>query len=157
MMLAIPEQEDIAADSFVRACAEAVERHPGDAVNAWRHVGAVFGYQFLRRFAAALKDDKKVPAQQVTQRPYGPRKITPERIERRERLQEIVRSKYKNSAGVAWSDVCWNQLRQLSRDGLEAGALLQASPQVAPNDGRTVGDVLGVSAVNKIIGALRAK
>jgi hypothetical protein len=47
-------------------------------------------------------------------------------------------------------------LHGLQRDGVEAKALLAAGPAGVPNDGRTVGDVLGVPAVDQIIKAARS-
>lgn len=88
-------------------------------------------------------------------KPYTPRVIAPERIEKRRKLQEIVRSKFKNSAGVSWSDVGWHELQLMTRDGKEAGALLAACSAVIPNDGRTVGDVLGVKQTDEIISGIR--
>lgn len=83
--------------------------------------------------------------------PYRPRIVAPERLERRRQLQQIVQSKFKNSAGIAWSDVGWHELALLTRDGKEASALLEASPGAVPNDGRTVGEVLGIKRVDEII------
>lgn len=89
--------------------------------------------------------------------PYTPRVIPPERLEKRRELQRIIRSKYKNSGNVAWSDVGWHELHGLKRDGAEAKALLEAAPADVPNDGRSVGDVLGVKRVDEIIGQIRSR
>lgn len=153
--------DDRVADRLSHACVEALERHPYDVVNAWRHVGAIFGYQFIQRLGASPKEDRQ-PQKALREivhhaSSYRSREIAPERLERREIIREIVRSKYKNSAGIAWSDVLWIKLHELSRDGDEARALLEAHPQSVPNDSRTVGDVLGTDAINKIIADLRAE
>jgi hypothetical protein len=81
--------------------------------------------------------------------------IPPERLEKRRELQHIVRSKYKNSSDVAWSDVGWHELNSLKRDGAEATALLAAGPAHVPNDGRTAGQVLGVKQIDQIIAGVR--
>jgi hypothetical protein len=88
-------------------------------------------------------------------KPYTPRVIPQERLEKRRELQKIIRSKYKNSAGVSWSEVSWHELVALGRDGKEAAALLAACSGDVPNDGRTVGEVLGIKKVDEIIAAVR--
>jgi len=88
-------------------------------------------------------------------RPYAPKVLPPERLEKRRELRQIVRSKYMNSGGIAWSDVGWHELKGLLRDGKEAQALLAAGPAHVPNDGRTVGAVLGVAKVDEIVGNVR--
>lgn len=146
------------------ACTEAIRRHPDSVVDAWRYAGATFGHEFVR----AIMSDMQKSAPQKEQRspatplssgnhamaspaPYKPRVIPPERLEKRRELQQFVRSKYKNSGGICWSDVGWHELTLLKRDGKEAEALLAACGSQVPNDGRTVGDVLGIKKVDEII------
>lgn len=150
------------------ACTEAIRRHPHSAVDAWRMVGATFGLEFVR----GLMSDMQRPSAPKDQPPplpieyqnqaaasssvsYKPRLIPPERLEKRRELQQIIRSKYRNSSDVAWSDVGWHELNSLKRDGAEAVALLAAGPAHVPNDGRSVGDVLGVKKVDEIIAQVR--
>jgi hypothetical protein len=164
------------------ACTEALRRHPDSVVDAWQYVGAVFGHEFVRGLMDDMKGTASTPApaqvkiepgieskmpeyryqaednrtgNTTTSVPYTPRVIPPERLEKRRELQRIVRSKYKNSGNVAWSDVSWHELHGLQRDGKEANALLAAGPANVPNDGRTVGDVLGIKETDEIIGQLR--
>lgn len=150
------------------ACIEAIRQSPDSSVEAWRQVGYAFGHEFVR----GLMNDMQRNAPQKEQRspptplsrdnhsiagpaPYKPRVIPPERLEKHRKLQHIVRSKYKNSGDVPWSDVGWHELAGLRRDGKEADALLSAGPANVPNDGRSVGDVLGVKRTDEIVGAVR--
>lgn len=150
------------------ACAEALRRHPESVVDAWRHVGAVFGHEFVR---SLMKDMQTAPGAKprspptplskgnhamAAPAPYKSRVIPNERLEKRRELQHIVRSKYKNSGDVPWSDVGWHELAGLRRDGQEAIALMDAGPQNVPNDGRNVGDVLGIKRVDEIVGKVRS-
>lgn len=158
---------DTVGARLTAACTEAIRRHPESAVDAWRYVGAVFGHEFVRLL---MKDMQNVPAQEpkspptplskgnhamASPVPYKPRVIPQERLEKRRELQQLVRSKYRNSADVPWSDVGWHELNGLKRDGNEATALLQASPANVPNDGRNVGDVLGIKKTDEIIAHVR--
>lgn len=162
---------------FTDVCTRAARLHPDNIDAAWRAVGSEFGHAFIRQIIADMNHPCKPDGEtgrlsteaiewkpsEITARPmvsfnrppvvkpYQPRVLAPERVERRKVLQEIVRSKFKNSAGVAWSDVSWHELSALDRDGNEAKALLMAAPGHVPNDGRTVGQVLGVAMVDKII------
>jgi hypothetical protein len=122
----------------------------------------VFGYQFI----LDLKDDMRPkqardgasslkPIKDAA--PYRPRVIAPERLEKRREVKQIVRSKYMNSGGIAWSDVGWHELKATLRDGSEAAALLADGPAHVPNDGRTVGAVLGIKRVDEIIAEVRSR
>lgn len=159
---------DTVGARLTAACTEAIRRHPESAVDAWRYVGAVFGHEFVRLL---MKDMQNVPVQEpkspptplskgnhamASPAPYKPRVIPQDRLEKRRKLQQLVRSKYKNSGGIAWSDVGWHELTLYGRDGLEANALLAAAPAAIPNDGRTVGDVLGIKRTDEIIAKVRA-
>lgn len=151
------------------ACTEAIRRHPDSVVDAWRYVGATFGHEFVRGLMNDMQRISPVQAPQsspptplskgnhamANPAPYKPRVIPQERLEKRRELQQIVRSKYQNSGGIAWSDVGWHELRLLQRDGGEAAALLAASPGDIPNDGRTVGNVLGIKKTDEIIAQFR--
>lgn len=173
---------DTVGARLTAACTEAIRRHPESAVDAWRHVGALFGHEFVRglmndmqrnipaKELAPAARSPMPPAAQMMPRyeyqkddsrsfsaAYKPRVVPPERLEKRRELQIIVRSKYKNSGNVPWSDVGWHELSSLKRDGTEAGALLAAAPAHVPNDGRSVGDVLGVKKVDEIIAEVRAR
>jgi hypothetical protein len=146
-------------------CTEAIRRHPDSVVDAWRYVGAMFGHEFVRGIMqdmgakereqmSPLRDNQAQQQVGVTA-PYKPRVIPKERLEKRRELQQIVRSKYRNSNGIAWSEVGWNELVANVRDGNEAQALLAAAPANVPNDGRKVGDVLGIKRIDEIIEAVR--
>jgi hypothetical protein len=177
---------DTVGARLTTACTEAIRRHPDSAMEAWRYVGAVFGHEFVRGLMDDMKGPPVTPTLNQEIEPgvestlptlstylarceatrtsntafsqtYKPRVIPPERLEKRRELQRIVRSKYKNSGDVAWSDVGWHELHGLKRDGVEAKALLEASPAEVPNDGRSVGDVLGVKRVDEIIGEIRSR
>lgn len=134
-------------------CVKALRLYPDNPIKAWSHVGSSYGYDLLRSLA---KDMGLPEVQERLVRPIQTRVPAPERVERRQKLREVVRSKYKNSAGVAWSDIGWHELPALTRDGKEATALLQAGPSIVPNDGRTVGQVLGVKKTEQILEAARA-
>lgn len=134
-------------------CIEGLRLYPDSLIKAWAHVGMSFGYDFLRDRA---KDMGLPDVPERSFRPIQPRIVTSEQLERRRQLKEVVRSKFKNSAGVAWSDVSWHELPALARDGNEAVALLTAGPAGVPNDGRTVGQVLGIRRTDQIIKAARA-
>lgn len=142
-------------------CTEALRRYPDSIMDAWRHVGIAFGHEFMGGLVDDMRGGRpavphKIDPPRAAPIPYRARVIEPERLKKRRELQQIVRSKYQNSAGVAWSDVSWHALSALSRDGNEAVALLAAFSSDVPNDGRTVGDVLGVQRVDEIIAKARA-
>ena len=155
-------------------CVEAIRRHPDSPSDAWHYVGSVFGHEFVRGLMGDMRGsciggsrldaliEGIAPKNRHTKvglaaanKPYEPRLIPQERIEKRRELEQIVRSKYKNSSGVSWSEVSWHELVALGRDGKEAAALLAACSSDVPNDGRTVGDVLGVKQTDAIIAAVR--
>lgn len=139
--------------TFSGVCEEAVKLHPNDVAAAWEFVGKAFGHDFLR----SLGKSSLAPRAECAPKPYLPRiALSPERFERRMELRKAVRSRYSNSVGVAWSDVIWADLPGLHRDGVEANALLAAAPGNIPNDGSTVGDMLGVHRVDEIIEKLRS-
>lgn len=159
---------DTVGAQLTAACIEAIRRHPESAEEAWRLVGVAFGHEFIR----GLMSDMRVTAPQreqssppppfsrdnhamATPTPYRPRVIPPERLEKRRELQQIVRSKYKNSGNVPWSEVGWHELPGMRRDGKEADALLAAGPANAPNTGCSVGEVLGVKRTDEIIAGIR--
>lgn len=159
---------DTVGARLTAACTEGIRHHPDSVVDAWRYVGAIFGHEFVRLLMkdmqnnAAAQEPKSPPTPfssgnhaMASPAPYKPRVIPQERLEKRRELQQIVRSKYKNSGNIAWSDVGWHELHALKRDGVEAKALLEAGPANIPNDGRTVGDVLGVQRIDQIIKAVR--
>lgn len=87
-------------------------------------------------------------------KPYQPRVISPERLERRRELKKVV-EKYFTSSGVAWLKVGWHELRAMVRDGDEAQALLNAGPASVPNDGRDVEAVLGRKEAERILENVR--
>jgi hypothetical protein len=149
------------------ACTEALRKHPESSVDAWRYVGTIFGHEFIR---GLMQDMKTAPGKEPTPpptplsrdnhsiggpAPYKPRVIPKERLERSRQMQQAIRSKYKNSGGISWSDVGWHELRGLKRDGAEAEALFNAGPANVPNDGRSVGDVLGIEKTNEVIAGVR--
>lgn len=148
------------------ACIEAIRCVSDDPEAAWRYVGTIFGHEFVRVLIKDIEGISKPEAPEfaapkpvypasVAAKPYEPRVIAPERLEKRRKLQQVVRSRYMNSGGIAWSDVGWHELHGLSRDGNEARALLDAGPAHVPNDGRSVGDVLGIKKIDEIIGNVR--
>jgi hypothetical protein len=160
---------DTVGARLTTACIEALRRHPDSSVDAWRYVWSVFGHEFIRGLMHDMQN-KEPAAQEIKSPPtplsrgnhamanpvpYKPRVIPPERLEKRRELRELVRSKYMNSGGIAWSDVGWHELTLLRRDGKEAAALLDAGPASVPNDGRSVGDVLGIKRVDEIVAAAR--
>jgi hypothetical protein len=174
---------DIIGARLTAACIEAIRSHPDSVVDVWRTVGASFGHEFVRalmndmqpkvqtveprkafdKIAAGLNEALAV-ASGIAEpsklhipapKPYQPRVIPPERLEKRRELQQLIRSKYKNSGGVAWSEVGWHELHGVKRDGTEAKALLEAGPANVPNTGQTVGQVLGVQRVDEIIMSVR--
>jgi hypothetical protein len=149
------------------ACVDAIRKHPDSVADAWRYVGAAFGHEFIRNLMTDMQ--RHAPAKEATMplitrafpafgasTPYKPRVFPPERLEKRRELEHTIRSKYKNSGGVSWSDVGWHELAGLKRDGNEAAALLNAGPANVPNDGRSVNDVLGTEKINEIIAQVRA-
>jgi hypothetical protein len=148
------------------ACAEAIRRHPDNPAAAWNYAGTMFGHEFVRGLMGDMRGCEPIPEPRpraspkasivVPVRQHTPRVIAPERLENRRKLQQIIRSKFKNSGGVSWSDVGWHELPLLTRDGKEADALLAAYSANVPNDGRTVGDVLGIKKTDSIIAAVRA-
>lgn len=159
---------DTVGAKLTAMCTEAIRRHPDSVVDAWRFVGASFGHEFVRGLMNDMQRNLPQKEQKSPPTPlsrdnhslggatYKPRVIPPERLEKRRELRQIIRSKYKNSGDVAWSDVGWHELNGLKRDGTEAMALLKAGPANVPNDGRSVGDVLGIQRVDEIIGAVRS-
>lgn len=156
---------DTIGAKLTQACIEALRRGPRNPVTAWLRAGELFGHEFVLGLIADMGPNgapakplaRTYEQQQIAAKlPYRPRVASPERLERRRNLQEIVRSKYKNSGGIAWSDVGWNELPLLQRDGKEAAALLAAGPAHVPNDGRTVGQVLGVKQIDQIIATVRS-
>lgn len=147
---------DTVGAEFTTACVEAIKRHPGSVVDAWRFAGAVFGHDFVRGLMNDMHKNMPVTGEPASRIPGKPLRSPQERMKERNKIRQFVRSKYKNGAGVAWSDVGWHELTVLARDGKEAGALLAACSGGVPNDGRTVGDVLGVKRVDEIIKAARS-
>ena len=166
---------DTIGAQFTTACTEALRAYPDNIAKAWGHVGTSFGHEFMlgllndMRGPHVSQSAPTIPSSCVqtvvgparlttiaTLPPYKPRVIPPERLEKRRELERVLRSKYKNSGGISWSDVGWHELALLTRDGREAGALLAACPGSVPNDGRTVGDVLGVKETDAIIAAIRS-
>jgi hypothetical protein len=170
---------DTVGAQLTTACVEGLRLYPNNPRAAWDYAFNAFGRQFVAKIMNDMAPAKSpteefvrsaqslplampprellapVPMRELqAPKPYAPRIIQPERLEKRRKLQETVRSKYKNSAGVAWTDVSWHELIAMGRDGKEAAALLAACQSV-PNDGRTVGDVLGVKKVDEIIAAVR--
>jgi hypothetical protein len=146
------------------ACTEAIRQYPGSIAEAWRFVGVTFGHEFVRGLMKDMQrnepqiEQTSPPVHAIgvpEQKPHQTRVIPPERLEKRRELRQVIRSKYKNSGDIAWSDVGWHELHGLKRDGVEARALLDAAPGNVPNDGRSVGEVLGVKRVDEIIGAVR--
>lgn len=152
-------------------CVEAVRQYPGSIAEAWRFVGAAFGHEFIRGLMNDMQRNTPAPAQEpkspptplskgnhsmASPAPYKPRVIPAERLEKRRQLQQIVKSKYKNSGDVPWSDVGCHEALGLMRDGREVEALLAACPSDLPNDGRTFGDVLGAKRVDEIIAQVRS-
>lgn len=167
---------DTLGAQLTTACIEGLRISPNNARAAWEHAFNAVGRELLIRLMADMAPKPSLseqlirkaqsrplpsrPAELITPsmpaaKPYTPRVIEPARIERRVRLQELVRSKYKNSSGVSWSDVGWHELPLLTRDGVEARALLAACSASVPNDGRTVGEVLGVKLVDDIVAKVR--
>jgi hypothetical protein len=160
---------DTIGAKLTASCAEGIRQHPESVVDAWRFAGAAFGHEFTRGLMIDMQNSRSVtdePSSPPTPlsrgnhamaapAPYKPRVIPPERLEKRRELRELVRSKYMNSGGIAWSDVGWHELTLLRRDGKEAAALLDAGPASVPNDGRSVGDVLGIKRVDEIVAAAR--
>lgn len=162
---------DTIGAQLTAVCVEALRREPNNLRAAWDYIGARFGWAFLSRLQKDLQNKSEPPKikQEIAAmnevpevfrkqepKPYVPRStvISPERLERRRQLAKVV-SKYKNSGDVAWSDVSWHELPGLKRDGKEAQALLAAGPSNVPNDGRTVGDVLGIKRTDEIIAEAR--
>ena len=141
---------DTIGPQLTTACVQALRAHPESIEAAWRAVGLNFGHALLRQ----LQSDMGLT--QVA-KPYTPRvqSLDPVRTHRRAEIKRAIRSKYLNSAGVPWSEVSWHELHGLARDGVEAKALLTAGPSNITNDGRTVGDVLGIKKIDSIIEALR--
>lgn len=174
-MTALAEKlKDAGADTvgaqLTTVCIDGLRLWPGCPKNAWDHAFNAFGRQFVTAIMAdmgtishAQEKSLRVPGEPVVlppremlgPKPYTPRVIPPERLEKRRDLQQVVRSKYKNSAGVSWSEVGWHELVALSRDGKEARALMEAGPAMVPNNGCTVGQVLGVDRTDVIIANLR--
>ena len=159
---------DTVGARLTTACIEAIRKYPDSVVHAWLYVGDAFGHEFVRGLMRDMQGN--VPAKESSSpppsfrhennavaapKPYKPQVIPPERLEKRRQLRQLVRSKYRNSGDVPWSDVGWHELHGLKRDGGEAEALLKAGPANMPNDGRTVGDVLGIQKTDEIIAAIR--
>lgn len=142
---------DTVGARLVTACVQELRQGQRSPARVWRQVGETFGYDLV---CGLMKDMGLVVEAVSPPTPVRPL-LAPERLAKRRNLREIVRSKYKNSAGVSWSDVGWHELPALCRDGGEAAALLAHGPAAAPNDGRTVGQVLGVREVDRIVRAAR--
>ena len=168
-------------------CIEGLRLSPNNARQAWDHAFNEFGRHFVMGIIEDMasaptqteklirdtqsqpvaiepfirfdpdKSPSKIFREETSIKPYQPRVIAPERLEKRREFQQIVRSKYKNSGGVVWSDVGWHELHGLKRDGAEAKALLDSGPANVPNTGGTVGDILGVKRVDEIIAMVRGK
>lgn len=159
------------------ACTQAARLCPNDPEAAWRSVGMSFGHAFIRGIMADMSPAPRPESSPGVDwkpmdiglanasikfdrapeiKPYQPKVIAQERLEKRRELRNIVRSKYKNSGDIAWSDVGWHELHGLKRDGAEAQALLAEGPANVPNDGRSVGDVLGVKRIDEIIKRARS-
>lgn len=171
---------DTIGAQLTAACTQAARLHPNDPEAAWRSVGISFGHAFIRGIMTDMSPapgpERQLSARSIDWKPmdmglanasvrfdrapvikpYQPKVIAPERLEKRRELRNIVRSKYKNSGDVAWSDVGWHELHALKRDGVEAQALLADGPANVPNDGRSVGDVLGVKRIDEIIKRVRS-
>ena len=152
---------------FAVLATEAIRAHPHSVVEAWKLIGEKFGFEYLRERMKDMKGGKaeRSPPNPLavsnpaicSPKPYTPRIISKERVEQRRRQADAVRSKFKNSGGIYWSEVGWHELFGLARDGVEANALLAAGPANVPNDGRTVGNVLGAERIDKIIKEVRAQ
>lgn len=159
---------DTVGARLVAECTQAIRVYQ-DPWKAWQHVGSVFGHDFIRSLMGDMQNVPGTAAREASQNsapvassnpapdvsisPYKPRAPDP-------KVADIVRrarSKYFNSGGIAWSDVSLVELTALKRDGGEAEALLNACPHDTPNDGRTLGDVLGIKMVDQIIAQVRAK
>lgn len=163
---------DTLGAKLTTACIEGLRHWPNNPRMAWDYAFKEIGREFVMGLMADMAPTAASPAAPISEPPGRwitgtelmaagsqvdkPRVIPPERLEKRRQLQQVVRSKYRNSADVPWSDVGWHELYGLKRDGAEATALLAAGPANVPNDGRRVGDVLSVQTVDAIIKAVRA-
>lgn len=149
------------------ACIEGIRRHPESSMDAWNHVFSIFGYQFV----SGLMNDMKGSARQKEQRsppahalgvpapkPYQPRVIPPERLEKRRALQQVVRIQfgYKTADNTDWADVGAHELDGMDRDGAMARAV-KARIGVLTNEDRfrTVGDLMTAKQFNEVVDQVR--
>jgi hypothetical protein len=142
---------DTIGAKLTAAVSDGLRKHPNNPVDAWTYAGFIFGHVFTQ----GLMMDMKGSANSLPVKPYQPRVISEETVNRRRKQVASIRSKYKNSGGIFWSDVGYHELHGLARDGKEAKALLDACPANIPNDGRTIGKILGAARIDKIVGDIR--
>lgn len=160
---------DTFAARFAVTATEALRRHPRSIADAWRYMGETFGFEYLRGLAEDMAGGKPsnpaprqtdgtvfVPPQSRPVTPYRPREISKERAARRQKLLEVVRSKYKCYDGRWWSEVGVHELPAMARQGKEAAALLASLPANLPNDGRSLGDVLSAQSIDAAVERARA-
>lgn len=132
--------------------------------SVWRAIGVTFGHDFVNSVMADMgfyppepRDDAThsehfgALARPISFRPHKPRMVAPAPVERRAKLAEVVRSKFKTSAGISWSDITPQAGIAMERDAKENAILRAALPAALPNDGRTYGQILGVAQVDKLL------
>lgn len=161
---------DTVGARLTTACTDAIRKHPDSVVDAWRYVGAVFGHEFVRGLMSDMQ--AKVQAAEPiargtaepsklhipTPKPYQPRVIPPERLEKRRALQQIVRIHfgYKTSDGTDWAQIGAHELDGMDRDGAMARAV-KARIGVLTNEDRfrTVGDLMTAKQFNEVVDQVR--
>lgn len=149
------------------ACVEAIRRHPDSAVDAWRFAGASFGHEFIRGIMSDMQrgvpqiEQRSPPAHALgvpAPKPYQPRVIPPERLEKRRALQQVVRIQfgYKTADNTDWADVGAHELDGMDRDGAMARAV-KARIGVLTNEDRfrTVGDLMTAKQFNEVVDQVR--
>ena len=160
---------DTFSAQFYNMAVDALRKN-SDARKAWDILGDKFGYEYMVRVKRDMSgttetangttaNNPRKPTPSI-EKPYRPRVIAPETIDRRRKLREATRkilSKYRCYDGRSYSEVGIHESGGMERQGREMAALRAALPAYVPNDGRTFGDVLTTAQIDAIIEDVRSK
>jgi hypothetical protein len=151
------------------SCTEAIRRHPDSVGDAWALVGTIFGHEFVRGLMGDMRGPQEPESPPATldlrdchvfksPAPYKPRVIQPERLQKRQELQAIIRIRfgYKTADGTDWAQVGAHELDGMDRDGAMARAV-KARIGVLTNEDRfrKIGDLMTAKQFEEVANDVR--